>query len=100
MDSQNNKALNIGCNFNGYMVCEIPKDTIEVDLKIKTLWGKYTLNKTRYCRMERYHPWDRRDRKAHISHRRRRTDRKLSNVNTIEIDTDTNSELIFHIGIP
>ena len=93
MDSQNNKALNSGYDFNGYLLCEISKDTIQVNLKVKTSWGKYTLNKTRYCRTERYSPWDRRDRKTHISHRRRRTDRKLlNNVNTIEINTDTSFE--------
>ena len=92
MDSKDNKALNVVCDFNGYLVCEMPKDKVEVELKIKTPWGKYTLNKTRYCRTEQYHPWDGKDGRAPISHRWRRTDRKFNNVDTIEIDTDTNLE--------
>ena len=59
-----NKALNMSCDFNGYLVCQIPDNTVEVELKIKTTRGKYTLIKDAYTRTKRYHPWGRADRRA------------------------------------
>ena len=40
-----NTALKIICDFDGYLVCQMPADTVEVELKIKTTRGKYTLHK-------------------------------------------------------
>ena len=54
---ENNKALNVSPDFNGYLVCQIPANTVEVGLKIKTTRGKYTVIKDTHMRMERYHPW-------------------------------------------
>ena len=53
----NNQVLNSSYDFNGYLVCQIPENTFEVELKIKTTRGKYTLNKDTYTRTEKYHPW-------------------------------------------
>ena len=61
---EHNTALNVLCDFNRYLVCQIPKNTVKVELKIKMTRGKYTLNKDTYSRTERYHPWDRADRRA------------------------------------
>ena len=33
------QQLSIACNFQGFLVCQIPKDVLEVELKIKTKWG-------------------------------------------------------------
>ena len=43
---EHNTTLNLSCNFNGYMVCQMPKNMVEVELKIKMTQGKYTFNKT------------------------------------------------------
>ena len=87
-----NTALKISHDFNGYLVCQIPPNTVEVELKIKTTRGNYTLNKDAYSRTERYHSWDRADRGAKIHTKRRKTNRKemvsIGNVDT----TTTNSE--------
>ena len=40
-----NKQLNASCDFLGYLVCQMHKDVVEVELKVKTKWGKYTLIK-------------------------------------------------------
>ena len=56
-----NTALNVACDFNGYLVCQMPADTVEMELKIKTTRGKYTLNKDTCMRTERYCLWDRAD---------------------------------------
>ena len=86
---EHNTALNVSCDFNGYLVCQIPKNTIELELKIKTTRGKYTLNT--YTRTERYYPWDRACRRAQIHTKKRRMDRKeMVNIDT-SIDS-SNSE--------
>ena len=37
-----NKALNVLCDFRGYLVCQMPDNVMEVELKVKTTMGKYT----------------------------------------------------------
>ena len=34
-----NKALLVSCDFDGYLVFQIPDNTVEVELKIKTTRG-------------------------------------------------------------
>ena len=65
-----NKALNVSCDFDGYLVCQIPNSTVEVELKIKTTKVKYALIKDALTRTERYHPWDRANRRAQIHAKR------------------------------
>ena len=67
---EHNNALNVSCDFNGYLVCQIPKNMVKVELKIKTTRGKYTLNKDTYTRTEWYHLWDRADRRVQIQPRK------------------------------
>ena len=78
-----NKALNVSYNFNGYLVCQMPDNMVEVELKVKTMMGKYTLFKDFYTRTERYCPWDRADRRVHIHTRRKRTPQREIKVKTI-----------------
>ena len=40
------KQLNAFCNFqDGLLICQPPEDTVEVELKVKTAWGKHNLLK-------------------------------------------------------
>ena len=90
---ENNKALDVSCNFNGYLVCQIPANTVEVELKIKTTRGKYTLIKDAHTRMERYHPWDTANRRAKVySIKRRSPRREICSKNTM-VDNSTCSEM-------
>ena len=65
------QQLNVSCDFNRFLVCKIPKDIVEVELKIKTKWGKYTLLKDFYTRTEKYRPWNRVNCWVRIHSRRR-----------------------------
>ena len=67
-----NKQMSASCDFLGYLVCQMPKDAVEVKLKVKTKWGKYTLIKDFHTRTEKYRSWDRADCRARIHARRRR----------------------------
>ena len=44
-------------DFQGFLVCQIPKDTVKVELKIKTKWGKFTLHTDEFTRTEKYRAW-------------------------------------------
>ena len=61
-----NTTLNSTCEYDGYLVCKMPADTVEMELKIKTKRGKYTLHKDTNTRTERYHLWVRADKRSKI----------------------------------
>ena len=68
---------------------------VEVELKIKMTQGKYTFNKDTCTRTERYHPWDRADRRAKVHTKKRRTSRKEVEIETVD---STNSEMDIQDG--
>ena len=69
----------------------MPADMVEVEVKIKTNWGKYTLVQGDNSRTEKYHSWDRADRRTKMHTRRRRTpQREVANDDShTEIDIPT-----------
>ena len=87
-----NNTLNMSHDFNGYLVCQVPDNVVKVELKVKTMMGKYTLIKDLYTRTERYCPWDRADRRVHIHTRRKRTPKRESKGKDNTIDHSTDSE--------
>ena len=63
------RQLKVSCNFqDGLLVCELPKDTVEIVLKVKTRWGKHTLIEDQHSRTEKL---DRADRQVKIHTRRK-----------------------------
>ena len=81
-----NTTLNVACDFNGYLVCQMPTKMVEMELKIRTKRGKYTLHKDASTRTEGYHPWKRVDKKSKI-HTKRRT-REVESEVTSNSETD------------
>ena len=54
------RQLKATYNFNtGYLVCDIPDNTVEIVVKIKTTFGKHTLVEDRERRTVKYRPWGR-----------------------------------------
>ena len=51
------QPLCISLDFQGYLVCQIPADALQVELKIKTKWGKFTLHTHQFTRTEKYRAW-------------------------------------------
>ena len=50
--------LNASCNFNsGYLICDIPNNTVKVVVKIKTMFGNHILVKDQEWRMVKYRTW-------------------------------------------
>ena len=86
-----NKTLNATCDLEGYLFCSMPEDTLEVEVKIKTKRGKYTMFQDTYTGTEKYHSWYRADRRSSVYTRRRRTPQKeviVSSHNSTTSETD------------
>ena len=83
------QQCNVSWNSNGFLVCQIPKEVIEVELKIKTKWGKYTLLKDFHTRTEKYRPWDRESCQVRIHSRRRTPHQEKIDGNTMTTDSGT-----------
>ena len=85
-----NTSLNATCEFDGYLVCKMPADMVEMELKIKTRRGKYTLHKDTNTRTERYHPWERADKRSKIPTGR--------STREVESEVTTSSETDIQMG--
>ena len=68
-----NKTLNATCDLDGYLFCRMPADTLEVEIKVKNKWGNYSMFQDTYTCTEKYHAWDRANRRSSMQTRRRRT---------------------------
>ena len=96
--------LKVSCDFQGYLVCQLPKDVVEVELKVKTKWGKFTLTKDFHSRTEKYHPWDTAACRARIYTYKHRTPHQTvaktyeSNLPNFT-DSDSSTQIITGEGI-
>ena len=66
-----NKTLNATCDLDGYLFCRMPA-ALEVEIKVKAKWGKYSMFQDTYIHTEKYCAWDRADRRSSVQTRRRR----------------------------
>ena len=54
------RSLNSRCNFKqGFFMCDLPVDMVELILRVKTICGKHTLREDRKKKSEKYKPWER-----------------------------------------
>ena len=73
------QPLSVSLHFQGYLVCQIPADALEVELKIKTKWGKFTLHIDQFTRTEKYRAWRKANRcKIHSRRRKHLSDSHLN----------------------
>ena len=59
----------------------MPAGALEVQIKVKTTWGKFTMVQDVHTRMEKYHTWQKAQR-CTIKSRKRRTPHKMTNMQT------------------
>ena len=64
----------------------MPEGTLEVEVKVKTTWGKFTLVQNTHT--ERYHTWEKAQ-QSHIKSRESRTPCKAASVHTEENFSET-----------
>ena len=41
-----NKLLNAACDLDGFLFCKMPVGALDVEVKVKTIWEKFTWSKT------------------------------------------------------
>ena len=87
-----NKSLNAACDLNKYLFCKMREGALEVEVKVRTTWGKFTMVHNTHNRMEKYCTWEKTQR-CHIKSRKGRTPHKAASVhtegNTSETDIPT-----------
>ena len=83
-----NKSLNAACDLNGYLFCKMPEGALEVEVKVKTTLGKFTMVQNAHTRMEKYCMWEKAQR-CHIRSRKGRTPHKMTNVQTEDNASET-----------
>ena len=89
------KSLNAACDLNEYLFCKMPEGALEVEIKVKTTWGKFTMTQNTHTRTEKFRTWEKAQRR-HAKSRKGRTPRKATSVhtedNTSETDMPTSQE--------
>ena len=88
-----NKSLNAACDLNGYLFCKMPKGALEVVVKVKTTWEKFTMIQNTLTRTEKYCMWEKAQR-CHIKSKKGRTPHKAASVHT----EDNTSETVIPTG--
>ena len=91
-----NKTLNATCDLDGYLFCRMPADALEVEIKVKTKWGKYSMFQDTYTRTEKYHAWDSTDKRSSVRTRRRRTPHR--EIRSSHEENNTTSETDVPVG--
>ena len=77
-----NKSLNAPCNLDGYLFCKMLTVALEVEIKVKTTWGKFSMLQDIHTRAEKYHAWEKADGRSNVRTRKRKAPCKTTNMQT------------------
>ena len=83
------KSLNATCNLNGYLFCKMPADALEVEIKVKTNWGKFSMLQDIHTRTEKYHAWEKADGRSNVKTRKRKAPLKVTSIQTKDNTSET-----------
>ena len=72
----------VSLDFQGYLLCQILADALEVELKIKTKWGKFTLHTDQFTRTEKYRALRKANRCMIHSRRRKHLNNSYLNISS------------------
>ena len=94
-----NKSLNAAWNLNGFLFCKMPVGTLELQIKVKTTWGKFTMIQDTHTRMEKYYMWEKAQR-CHIRSRKRKAPCKTTSMQTEDDASETDVPTVQGFGYP
>ena len=60
------KSLNVACDLDGYLFCKMPAGALEVELKVKITWRKFSMVQDIHTRTEKYHVWEKGDGRSNV----------------------------------
>ena len=85
-----NKSLNATCNLDGYQFCKMPAEALEVEIKVKTKWGKFSMLQDAHTRTEKYRACKKADGRSNVRTRKRKTPcREVTNMQTEDNTSET-----------
>ena len=85
-----NKSLNATCDLDGYLFCKMPAEALEVEIKVKTKWGKFSMLQDIHIRTEKYCAWEKADRRSNVRTRKRKTPcREMRSMQTEDNTSET-----------
>ena len=94
-----NNSLTATCDLNEYLFCKMPAGALEVQVKVKTTWGKFTMVQDTHTRTEKYCMWEKAQR-SHIRCRKRRAPHKTTNKQTEDDACETDIPTGQRFGYP
>ena len=84
-----NKSLNAACDLDGYLFCKMPVGVLEVEVKVKTTWGKFSMVQNIHTRTEKYHMWEKANGRSTINTRKRKAPHKMTTMQTEDNTSET-----------
>ena len=93
------KSLKTAYNLNEYLFCKMPEGTLEIEIKVKTSWGKFTMIQNTHMRMERYCTWEK-PQLYHVKSKKGKTPHKTASVHTEENTSETDMPTSQEFGYP
>ena len=82
-------SLNAACDLDGYLFCKMPPGTLEVEVKVKTTWEKFSMVQDIHTRTEKYHAWEKADGRSNVKTRKRKAPCKMINMQTEDNTSET-----------
>ena len=83
------KSTNAACDLEGYLFCKMSRGALEVEIKVKTTWGKFSMLQDMHTRTEKYHVWQKADERSNVRTRMRKAPRKMTNMQTEDNASET-----------
>ena len=84
-----NKSLNATCDLDGYLFSKMPAGALEVEVKVKTTWGKFSMVQDIHTRTEKYHAWEKPDGRSTIKTKKRKASCKMTMMQTKDNTSET-----------
>ena len=83
-----NKSLNAACNLSGFLYCKMPAGALEVHLKVKSSWGKFTMIQDTHTNTKKYCTWEKAQR-SQIRPRKRKAPCITADMQTEDKTSET-----------
>ena len=84
-----NKSLYMACDLDRYLFCKMPVGALEIEAKVKTTWGKFSMVQDMHTRMEKYCAWEKPDGRSTIRTRKRKAPHKMTTMQTENHTSET-----------
>ena len=84
-----NKSLTAACDLHGYLFCKMPVGALEVEVEVKTKWGKFSMVQDIHTRTEKFCAWEKADGRSNTKTGKRKAPHKMTNMQTKDNTSET-----------